>query len=349
MAFDPSTLGLPVELTQIPSQLKALWGNEEHRTRASLLNLVVYCQGTSSFTTNTELISRFVRSHACRAILLGDCPAAEAAPKVSAWIQAHCHLNKAGAQEICSEQITFLAEGISQTGIANLLMANLDYDLPLNLWWQGDLPAQPNSPLWQRVDRLIFDSLHWRDPSEALHRLTLIREQVGPRVTFADLNWTRTLSLRQAVAQCFDMPELQNELGKLNHLEIRHAPEARLGAMLLASWFAAQLGWMVVDHEPTAIHFRTPTGVSLTCSFLTGLSDSLSGLTIRSDHASLSLEREVGSTLFQSVVKTVTGTTTAHFAAGNDDLRSLLSEEMTPGTKHRVYLKALTILQVLIP
>ena len=163
MAFDPSSLGLPVELSQISSTLNALWDTPEQRTRACLLNLVVFSQGTQNLAANTELISKFVRNHACRAILLGNSPS-EKIQKASAWIQAHCHMTKAGAQEICSEQITLLAEGLSQNTVANMIMANLDYDLPLTLWWQGDLPDDTESPLWQRVDRLIIDSLDWQKP-----------------------------------------------------------------------------------------------------------------------------------------------------------------------------------------
>lgn len=349
MAFDPSSLGLPVELSQIPSKLMALWDDAEHRTRACLLNLVVYCSGTEQFASNTELISQFVRNHACRALLVGEVPSASNTPKLSAWIQAHCHVTKAGSQEICSEQITLLAEGLSQTAISNAVMSNLDYDLPLNIWWQGALPENANSPLWQRVDRLIFDSALWTDPSESLHRLTRIRERFGSRITLADLNWTRSLALRQAAAQCFDHPALLAGIEKLSHLEIRHAADSKLTALLLASWFAAQFSWMVAEDKGSSIHFRSPKGASIACTFVTSLGPSVSGLTIRSEGCSLSLEREGSSGLLSAATKTDAGTTVAHYPDGSSNLIHLLSEEMTPGNRHRVYLKALNILQVLIP
>jgi glucose-6-phosphate dehydrogenase assembly protein OpcA len=347
MAFDPSSLGLPVELAQIPKQLKALWDDEEHRTRACLLNLVVYCQNTDEFTSNTQLISQFVRDHACRAILVGDVPSES--PKSSAWVQAHCHLTKAGAQEICSEQITLLAEGLSQTAVANLIMSNLDYDLPLNLWWQGPFPKDATSPLWQRVDRLIFDSSLWDNPGENLHRLTLVREHFGTHLTLADLNWTRTLGIRQAAAQCFDNPALLREINNINHLEIRHSSDSKLAALLLASWFAAQFGWMVDDSNDTRIQFRSASGAQVLCTFLTGLGASVTGITLKTSDNTLSIEREAASGLLNAITKTDSGTSNAHYPSGNCDLLSLLSEDMTPGNRHRVYLKALTILQVLLP
>jgi glucose-6-phosphate dehydrogenase assembly protein OpcA len=230
-----------------------------------------------------------------------------------------------------------------------MVMANLDYDLPLNLWWQGTFPEDADSPLWQRVDRLIFDSSLWEDQNEALHRLALIRERFGARLTLADLNWTRTLGLRQAAAQCFDQRVLLENISKISTLEIRHSPGTRLTALLLASWFAAQFSWMVAEVEPDGIQFRTQSGDTVHCSFLTGLGESVAGLTVKAGDCFLSIEREAGSGLLHSVTKSQSGTEHAHYAGGNHDLLFLLSEEMTPGNKHRVYLKALTILEVLLP
>jgi glucose-6-phosphate dehydrogenase assembly protein OpcA len=347
MAFDSSFLGLPVELSQISSTLKSLWDTPEQRTRACLLNLVVLCQGTQNLATNTELIAKFVRSHACRAILVGDVPS-EKVQKASAWIQAHCHMTKAGAQEICSEQITLLAEGLSQTTIANMIMANLDYDLPLNLWWQGDLPPNIESPLWQRVDRLIVDSLDWQDPKEDLRRAFLLKEQFGDHLTLADLNWTRTLSLRQALAISFDSPPILAELDKIERLEIHHAPKARLTALLLASWFGAQLSWTVADHTAKALYFSSRSGRQIECTLVETPGETISSVTVNASNSSLSIHRELGSVLLDATLKSAAGTQIAHFPAGSSDFIGLLTEEMMPGTQHKIYLKALSALRALL-
>jgi len=347
MAFESASLGLPVPVAQIPAQLKALWADGDHRTRASLLNLAVYCQTTASFDENTALISRFVRNHACRAILLGDIPSSQT-PGVSGWIQAHCHLTKAGAQEICSEQITLLAEGLSQVAVANLLLAHLDYDLPLNLWWQGALPQNPDSPIWHRVNRLIFDSRDWTNPADEIRKLNQLRNHAGARLHLADLNWTRSLSLRQAIAVSFDAPSLLGEIDRLNHLEIHHGADARLTALLLVAWFASQFQWKAAGSESSCLLFQTPSGTTLKCVLKTSQMEDVSSVSIGSPEASLTVERENGSPLLNAVRKDATGATTAHFTAGCRDMQGLLSEEMIPGAKHRVYLKALAGLQTLL-
>ena len=70
---------------------------------------------------------------------------------------------RAGAKQICCEQISFLFEGHSESRMANTLFANLDSDLPLYLWWQGEFPDPIDETLWAWVDRLIYDSQEWKD------------------------------------------------------------------------------------------------------------------------------------------------------------------------------------------
>jgi glucose-6-phosphate dehydrogenase assembly protein OpcA len=349
MSFDPTTLGLEVELSHIPAQLKALWDSDS-RTRASLLNFVVYCQDTTAFEENTALISRFVRNHACRAILLGDCPTHNG-PKITAWVQAHCRITKAGAGEVCSEQITILAEGMSAQGVANVVLSNLDYDLPLSLWWQGAFPPDGSSPLWARVDRLLFDSLSWENPLESLKRLQLIRAGANSRMAVADLNWTRTLSFRQALAECFDVPTLRSGLSQISHLEIHHAAGASTTALLLLSWFAAQLGWNVAQRGTRRLVLTNPSGATIDCDLLSNESAQETGVTsvrCRADGLDLQVTRESNSPLLLAKHSAGGKTGTAHYPAANTTIESLLTEELIPGPRHRVYLRALQALETLL-
>jgi glucose-6-phosphate dehydrogenase assembly protein OpcA len=350
MSFDPTTLGLEVELTRIPAQLKTLWDGGS-RTRATLLNFVVYCQDTTAFEANTELISRFVRNHACRAILLGDCPTHNG-PKITAWIQAHCRVTKAGAGEVCSEQITILAEGMSPAGVSNAVLTNLDYDLPLSLWWQGPFPPNGNAPLWARVDRLLFDSLSWDNPLEALARLQQIRANANNRMAVADLNWTRTLSFRQAVAECFDAPALRPNLRQISHLEIHHSSDAATTGLLLLSWFAAQLGWTSVQGGTQPFRFTTPWGSAVECLLVADASSPAACIqkveVSGAEGLKLQVSREAGTPLLLANLSAKGNTGTAHYPAGASGIESLLTEELIPGPKHRVYLKALQKLQTLL-
>src|SRR5438045_3330182 len=101
--LETAALGMPVELGQIGRELKKLWERDsEVSTRASLINFAVYCEGSEAMQANTQLIMEFTREHACRAILIGYEPGS-GEMRIRAWINAHCHLSRAGAKQICCE------------------------------------------------------------------------------------------------------------------------------------------------------------------------------------------------------------------------------------------------------
>src|SRR5215467_5248403 len=98
--------GLPVEIGDIPRQLKKLWSAEKSVTRASLINLAIYSEAPGSLGKNTRIISQLTEEHACRAIVIANEPAA-AENECEAWISAHCHVSRAGNRQVCSEQLSF--------------------------------------------------------------------------------------------------------------------------------------------------------------------------------------------------------------------------------------------------
>src|SRR5438034_2348843 len=129
------SLGLPVELGRIDSELKKLWAQSEGAmTRASLVNLAVYSEVPGSLEKNTQLIAKITENHACRAIVIGaDCKSKE--NRVDAWISAHCHISRAGSKQICSEQISFRLEGPCTRLLPRIVFSHLGWDLPVCPWW----------------------------------------------------------------------------------------------------------------------------------------------------------------------------------------------------------------------
>ncbi len=342
MAFDPSLLGQPVELAQIPRELKKLWESTGGtKSRASLVNFAVYCQGVEALESNTQLISQFTADHACRALLLGSVPDA-AQPGVRAWINAHCHLSRAGAKQVCCEQITILFEGTADHSLANILFANLDSDLPLYLWWQGDLSEQLNAQLATWIDRLVFDSRDWKNP---LPQFTLLQRAIknsGSRMILCDLNWTRTLHLRQALAQMFDHPENLAQIGKVNRVGITHAPGYRSTALFFVAWIAAQLKWEFVAISGDKATYRCPSRGEVTCELTVAEGAPVSVCELCSGEPFITIRRDAGSAFHHAQVRLPDGREYVHLLpAGGDDAFHLLDDELTFGGRHRVYLKAL--------
>jgi len=251
--------GLPVEIGDIDRQLGMLWEQSDAaKVRASLVNLVIYSEAPDAIAANTPLLSAIAADHAFRALLVQGHPHAQESG-VHAWITAHCHLRAAGQKEICSEQITFQLDGPAAGRLPSIVFSHLDTDLPLYLWWQGDLHADPDPELWRWVDRLIIDSNAWSDPAAQFRILQEVQSLARPRSALCDLNWTRIFNLRYAVAQIFDLPAALGRLDHIDHVAISHAPGYRLTALQLLGWLASRLGWRL-DHGDHAPVFRRRDG-----------------------------------------------------------------------------------------
>jgi len=261
MTTAPATSpGLAVEVGDIDRQLGLLWEHcDAGKVRASLVNLVIYSEAADAIATNTPLLSEIAADHAFRALLVQAQPCAEESA-VQAWITAHCHLREAGKKEICSEQITFQLDGPAARRLPSIVFSHLDTDLPLYLWWQGDLHPDPDPQLWRWVDRLIVDSNSWTDPAAQFCILREIQSLGRARSALADLNWTRLFHLRYAVAQIFDLPSALERIHRIDRVAVVHAPGSRLTALQLLGWLASRLGWNLDQSNKVPVFLRPDGG-----------------------------------------------------------------------------------------
>ena len=233
--------GIPVEIGRIDQELGKLWeGTGDKKTRASLINLVIYSEDPDSMRDNTELLATMASQHAFRAILILADPKAQTS-SASAWISAHCHL--AGKGEICSEQITFRLDGEAATALPSVVFSHLDSDLPLCFWTQVEFREPLDEQLWLWVDRLIYDSLAWEHPARQFALAKRIAACADSGTELCDLNWSRLHNWRIALANLFDHSVALRCLEKISLLRVACGAGARTTALLLAGWLASQLGW----------------------------------------------------------------------------------------------------------
>jgi glucose-6-phosphate dehydrogenase assembly protein OpcA len=335
--------GMPVAIGQIERELKKLWEADAQSSRASLINLAVYCEGKDAMADNTDLIARITKAHACRAILICTEPSAQET-SIQAWISAHCHMSRAGAKQICCEQITFLLEGPSLNLIPNIVFSHLDSDLPLYLWWQGEFPNPIEHQLWTWVDRLIFDSNAWSNPTEQLHLLQRSLEETPGRLTLCDLNWARSVYIRQALSLTFDNPELLHYLSEFKKGTVTHSPEYRSTAILFLAWVAAQLGWVEGAWTDTGITFFTLDGRSIAITLNEKSGPPISEVEFSTGEALFSIKREGVSDFLYAETKLDDGSSTSvMLPAGKEGRAALVTEELSRGGSHLVYLRALAV------
>ena len=335
--------GMPVEIGRIEKELGRLWESTGDKTRASLINLAIYTESAEAVAKNTDLISQIASEHACRAILIY---ANRTAPEIGAkaWINAHCHAVNSG--EICSEQITFQLDGDSPTALPNLVFSHLDSDLPLCFWWQSPFREPLNHKLWSWIDRLIFDSNSWDDPAAQFAIVRRIAAMGDVRTILCDLNWTRLLSLRFALAQFFDNACASPCLGNIREVEIVHAPGARISALLLLGWLANQLGWKL-DSVLGNHSFRTADRSEVSFHLIEEPGFCVSSCRLNTDISKFRVDR--ADRFFHA---TATGGPLDNFSqlmpAGRERTADTLLAELSRGGHHPLYLKTLDIIEPLV-
>ncbi len=340
-AFD--SLGTPVEVSAIGKELKKLWSADQTRTRATLFNFAIICEGEAAMQTSTELLENFIGSHAFRAVLIGIEPGPT--DSVQAWINARCYLPKRGAKHVCSEQVSLYVKGNVKRLLPNLLFSQLDSDLPLTLLWRCESSDQMDPEIWRWVDRVIFDTAAWQQPRQ---QISALRRQLGSgRTVMCDLAWTRSLRLRQALAQIFDSENIA-ALHHIKSVKITHAPGARSSAVLVLGWLAAQLGWSA--HGPSGNHLRMEGEHGpVTCDLSEEAGAVISRVELISDQLTVTASRISGIPFLNISAKSADGRSTEFIMpADGESAADTLNDELGSWGLHRVYSKALTAAETLL-
>jgi glucose-6-phosphate dehydrogenase assembly protein OpcA len=282
-------LGLEVPVSDIDKELRKLWEQDEARTNASLMNLVVYSEKPGALLENSAIIRNLTREHACRAILV-EIDREDPVARIRSWITAHCHLSH-GRKSVCCEQIAIFLTGKVTGRFRNTVFAHLNSDLPLVFWWQGELSDILTERLTSVMDRLIIDSSSWADPAASFQRIAEAA-QLNSDLILQDHAWTRTWQFRIGIASIFDDPAAQRALPGIDTLEIIHHPAHRISSLQLIAWLAVQAGWK--DHE-AGHSFTAANGKNIAVVMREDAAGPpLSSLVLRSGEKSASITQEPG-------------------------------------------------------
>ncbi|HYC60126.1 MAG TPA: glucose-6-phosphate dehydrogenase assembly protein OpcA [Thermoanaerobaculia bacterium] len=237
-----------VDVTAIERQLAELWRaekNEDERavTRAALWNVVAHTWTPDEHARATEVLARASARVPQRTIVVRADPAGAA--DIASWISANCHVI-GGGKQVCSEEVVIVAAGERVHHIPPLVSALLLPDMPVAVWWLGDLPNEQHGyveTLLDPADRLIVDSSHFNGAAD----LELV-SRIGEQTTTApaDLNWARVEEWRAATAALFDPPSMRERMRNIRKLRVISGGDASFGAnaegLLYAAWLTAQSG-----------------------------------------------------------------------------------------------------------
>lgn len=237
-----------VNALTIEKRLADIWrgegeGDAEAVTRAALWNVVAHTWNAEQHAFATGILGRASASVPQRTIVIRADP--HAADELSSWISANCHM-MGGGRQVCSEEVSIVAAGDRVQHVPPLVSALLLPDMPVAVWWVGDLPGERHAyveTLLDPADRLIVDSSHFNSADDfALVSRIAERTTTAP----ADLNWARLDEWRAATAALFDPPRMRERLRAIAHVRVVSGGGTLLGdrseGVLYVSWLRVQSG-----------------------------------------------------------------------------------------------------------
>ncbi len=331
-------LGTEVAVSQIDHELRKLWEQDEARTNASLMNLVVYSEAPGALIANSEIIRDLTQEHACRAILVGIDPH-EPLPSLRAWITAHCHLAD-GRKSVCCEQIAFHLTGRVTGRFRNTVFAHLNSDLPLVFWWQGELSDILTERLVSVMDRFIIDSSSWADPAASFAKIEEC-SQANPELIIQDHAWTRSWQFRVGIASLFDDPAAQEALPGVHSVEITHHPEHRGSALQVLAWLAVQAGWKS-PVAPSSLDLSHANGQPISVRLVSDpMSPPLGSLILQAGATSVTIRQNLGAAYVERSVKTSSHTFTSLAPCDPSSPAELVAAQLSRGGRNSLYQKIL--------
>lgn len=354
--IDPE-LGQEVAVDSINKELRQLWAQDEARTNACLINLALYSEEKGSLQRNSKIVQELTRQHACRALLIEmDRNASEAS--IHSWITAHCHLS-GGKKSVCCEQIAFALTGVSRGRLRNTVFAHLSSDLPLILWWQGELSPIFEERLYSVIDRFVFDSSEWQDNEASFAILDQAVTGSNRPLAIQDLSWTRTYNYRLALASLFEDQLAQKSLHRINRVHITHHPKHRNAALQLLAWIAVQAGWRQAQELPLATATQHGNKESFVFEHKSGeiiqvtlqsdeQSPPLGSLHIWAGAMTIQIDRASGASHIRMCLQAGVHCTDTLIPAGSDDSGMLVGEQLARGGKNSLFLKILPMFRSLL-
>ena len=166
------------------------------------------------------------------------------------------------------------------------MFAHLDSDLPLVLWWQGDLNENFDERLYSRIDRLLINSDKWSEPEKSFAILRRALEETRGRLSIHDLSWSRGYHLRLAIANLFDDHAALAHLAEVSEITITYEDGVPLAARMLSTWIAG-----ILQQQEIRFH-HTESGVGA----------NLTGITFTAGAATFSITRESGSRFLRTII-----------------------------------------------
>ncbi len=266
----------PARLDAVDHDLRALWEvaarDGQRVTRVQTMSVVALCETEAHARRAEPALAAAASAHGARTILATWGPGSADSAEIVAEVALHPSLTAAAVP--AGEAVRLHARGAAREFLPSAIGRLLGPDLPVAVWWVGDLPD--HDVLFDRVardaDTCIFDSgeMDLRD----LPRLAALAARDERRYALQDFSWLRLASWQELVARFFDPPECTPVLSSLERIVVRFQPRpvdpepVSNPAALFVGWLAARLGLRLARWERGAdgaveAQLRSTTGAGL--------------------------------------------------------------------------------------
>lgn len=234
-----------VEPDKLLKELRNLWrelGESDANgvLRACAMTLLVVVDEERDAQFVGETLASLMHEHPSRAIVVRLRRCEERV--LEARVFAQCWMPFGRRQQICCEQIEFLASPSSLADVATVVRGLVVPDLPVILY-------SPTETLWTMPEfrtllplsqKLIVDSCGMPESARVIRMLS---ELPWPGGRKADLAWSRLTPWREAIAAIFEHPERRATAWELSEVRILYKAEGEPSAVYyLAGWFMHILG-----------------------------------------------------------------------------------------------------------
>lgn len=235
-----------IALDQVESELAKLWaeqgaGDTRHRT----LDLVAFCATPDELPRVRAALAPLASKRPCRTLTVVCYP--DGSPSITARVSLHADTSR--RSEPAGDDISLDVRGAARSWVPSAVRQLRAGDLPLHLWWAGDLPDRDRlfDQLTEQADVTLVHSA-----SMDLRDLETLRRAMESRpdgAVFLDLNWVRLSLWQELVARFFDDEAVAALIPAIDTVSLGFAPRpgsdeaAPTQAALLAGWITLCTAW----------------------------------------------------------------------------------------------------------
>jgi glucose-6-phosphate dehydrogenase assembly protein OpcA len=223
-------------------------GDAEHPHPRSYVMTLVAVTATEAEEGRATRASEVIGAHhPSLAIVVRDEPNVRSG-RIDASITTPNQSTPPSEPRVHFELVTLHVKGAAGSHLAALVDPLLVSGVPPYLWWLGTPPfGKPELSEALRIcDALVVDSAHFDAPYRSFLGLAKLVSSSHRRLGVADFQWARLLAWRETIAQFFapaDRRSFMNGIGEIGIDYVGDRRGNRIGAALLAGWFASALGW----------------------------------------------------------------------------------------------------------